>query len=63
MQLLPLFTHSSPDVQPSHTPVALAGFKDQSLSGVFAESQNVNVDSAFTEVVSGLNSATAQLVK
>ncbi len=61
MQPLPLFAQSSPGIYPSYS---VATFGDvQSLPVIYAQTPDVNVDSAFTEVVSGLNSATAQLVK
>jgi hypothetical protein len=61
MQPLPLFAQSPPGIYPSYSVAAFGGV--QSLPGVYAETPDVNVDSAFTEVVTGLNSSTAQLVK
>jgi hypothetical protein len=63
MQPLPLFAQSSPDFYPSYSAAAFGDVGGQSASGIYAETPNVNVDSAFIEVVSGLNSSTAQLVK
>jgi hypothetical protein len=63
MQPLPLFAQSSPDFYPSYSAAAFGDVVNQSPSGIYAETPNVNVDSAFIEVVSGLNSSTAQLVK